>query len=65
MGSSHSSLCDSVVRNIWAFAISQNLRLSASHIPGIQNAEADKESREQELQTEWKLSDSIFKVPIT
>ena len=60
MGSSHSIICDSLVRDIWAFAISQNLWISASHIPGKQNAEADKESREHELQTEWKLSASIF-----
>ena len=59
MGSSHSIMCDSLVRDIWAFAISQNVWISASHILGKQNAEADKESREHELQTEWKLSASI------
>ena len=34
--------------------------MSASHIPGIQNVEADKESRDNETRTEWMLSDDSF-----
>ena len=60
MGSSHTAVCDGLVRDIWAFAISQNVWLSASHIPGKQNTEADEESRHSELHTEWKLAPSIF-----
>ena len=60
MGSSHTAVCDGLVRDIWAFAISQNIWLSASHIPGKHNTEADEESRHSELHTEWKLAPSIF-----
>ena len=32
----------------------------ATHIPGIQNTEADLESRKNEVHTEWKLRENIF-----
>ena len=32
----------------------------ATHIPGIQNVEADLESRKNEVHTEWKLRENIF-----
>ena len=60
MGSSHTEVCDALVREIWFFATSKNIWLSASHIPGKQNVDADRESREHDLQIEWKLSASIF-----
>ena len=34
--------------------------MSATHLPGIQNTEADFESRKYEIHTEWKLNESVF-----
>ena len=60
MGSSHSRTCNRIAYDIWQFAISKNIWLSASHIPGKLNVEADIESRKHETQTEWKLSRKAF-----
>ena len=48
------------MRIIWDWAIERKKFLTATHIPGILNVEADAESRETETRTEWKLNDSIF-----
>ena len=34
--------------------------MSATHLPGIQNTEADFESWKRELRAEWKLNESVF-----
>ena len=41
-------------------AIEINIFIAATHIPGILNAEADQESRNSELRTEWKLHEIIL-----
>ena len=60
MGSCISLLCDQEVRRIWSWSIERDIFISAAHIPGILNVEADQESRKPELRTEWKLHESIF-----
>lgn len=60
MGSSHSETCNSIAYDIWEFAISKNIWISASHIPGKLNVEADEESRKHETQTEWQLCRQAF-----
>ena len=45
---------------IWNYCISQNIWLSAVHIPGKCNKVADKMSREFDVNTEWSLSSTIF-----
>ena len=60
MGSCKSLLCDQEVRRIWSWAIERDIFITAVHIPGILNVEADQESRKSELRTEWKLHESIF-----
>ena len=64
MGSSHSKTCNCIVYDIWEFAISKNIWISASHIPGKLNLEADEESRKHETQTEWKLCRQTFEKAI-
>ena len=64
MGSSHSETCNSIAYDILQFAISKNIWISASHIPGKLNVEADKESRKHETQTEWKLCRQAFEKAI-
>eukprot|EP00794_Sanderia_malayensis_P004188 gene4188-4745_t len=61
MGSSKSKECNKIIFAIWEWAISKNIWLSASHIPGILNVEADKQSRKCENSLEWKLSEHNFK----
>ena len=44
--------------------ISKNNWLSKTHIPRVFNVEAGKESRQQELRTEWMLNRQDFKFVI-
>ena len=41
-------------------AIERDIFITAAHIPGILNEEADQESRKSELRTEWRLHEFIF-----
>ena len=59
-GTSKSKPCDDMAKQIWAWAIHKNIWLSATHIPGILNVQADEESRKQETFTEWKLNPNLF-----
>ena len=57
MGSLRSSLeMDNIMQQICYWAIHRNIWLTATHIPGKENIEADKESRKQEQRTEWVLN---------
>ena len=60
MGGSHSKECNSLARQIWLWCIDNNIWVSAAHIPGSKNVEADRESRVFHDNTEWALSPDIF-----
>ena len=45
----------------WAWAKSRDNWLTATHIPGKLNVEADRESRETETRTEWMLNREIIR----
>ena len=60
MGSSRSQDMDEVVHKIWEWAISKHIWITTTHIPGILNTEADKESRLSETRTEWMLNKKDF-----
>ena len=45
MGGSHSLVCNDIANDIWLWCLHRNLWLSAAHLPGSQNVEADKASR--------------------
>lgn len=51
---------NNMTRNIWLFAIQRTLWLTAEHIPGECNQQADRESRKFNIDTEWKLKRSVF-----
>ena len=52
-----------VARHIWLWAKSRNVWLSAVHLPGSKNTEADKASRKDyALEGEWQLDPKVFKV---
>ena len=54
MGGTHSLLCNKLAKEIW------NIWLSATHIPGVTNVEADKASRKFNDRTEWQLNPCMF-----
>ena len=60
MGSVKSIEMDNKVHLIWEFISTQNNWLTATQIPGIFNVDADRESRKQELRTEWMLDRRDF-----
>ena len=47
---------------IWDWCLNHNIWLSATHIPGSKNIQADKESRVLKESTEWSLSLEVFNV---
>jgi hypothetical protein len=59
-GTCRSRVLDLTTQEIWACAIQNNIWLSATHIPGKLNVEADEESRKMEIHTEWKLNEKFF-----
>ena len=60
MGGMKSRECDTLANEIWAWCIARDIWLSASHIPGSQNIEADTDSRVFKRSTEWSLSTPVF-----
>jgi hypothetical protein len=59
-GSTHSSECQSIAKEIWLWALARGLWLSAAHIPGIENVEADHASRVFQDELEWSLCSREF-----
>ena len=59
-GGSKSPDCNSVARQIWDYCVERNIWLSASHLPGCENTEADRESWHFNDRTEWKLEPDIY-----
>lgn len=49
-----------LTREIWLWAKHQNNWISANHLPGEHNIEADQESRKKHEHLEWKLAHNIF-----
>lgn len=64
MGSSKSLKLHKVICQIWEWALSKGVWLSASHIPGVLNEITDKESRKNATLTEWMISDDLFRYVI-
>ena len=59
MGTSHS--CNKLGKVIWECCIPKTIWISAGHIRGVDNTEADSESRETNSHTEWMIDSSILK----
>ncbi|XP_068675354.1 uncharacterized protein [Montipora foliosa] len=60
MGGSHSLHCNALTRDMWLWCIDKGIWLSAAHLPGSQNIQADRASRIFHDQTEGKLDQDIF-----
>ena len=60
MGGIKSADCNNMARQIWLWCIEREIWLSACHIPGSINVEADSESRVFNTSTEWSLHPAVF-----
>lgn len=54
------ALCNALARQIWEWCISKDIWLSACHLPGVLNVEADRQSRLNHDNTEWQLNPLVF-----
>ncbi len=61
-GSTKSKTCNTWTRKIWNFVNERDIWLSAGFCPGVENVEADQESREFDDQTEWTLDLEVFNI---
>ena len=62
MGGIKSIPCNEMAIVISDWCLNHNIRLSATHIPGSKNIQADKESRVLKESTEWSVSLEVFNV---
>jgi len=59
-GGMKSTQCDRIAHEIWAWAIENEMWLTATYLPGTQNVQADRESRVHNDRTEWALTSHAF-----
>ena len=60
MGTSHSDSLNRLTKEIWLWCIPRNIWLSAAHIAGKCNIQADLESRHSVTETEWMLNNTLL-----
>ena len=60
MGGSKSLKCNQLAKSIWVWCARKNIWLSASHLPGKLNVDADTSSRVFNDRTEWTLNKAVF-----
>ena len=60
MGGIKSTPCNEMATMIRDWCLKHNIWLSATHIPGSKNIQADKESRVRKESIEWSLSQEVF-----
>ena len=61
-GGIKSEVCNKIAKELWGWCTLQNMWVSAAHIPGTQNTEADSFSRNFNETIEWKLSTHFQKI---
>ena len=59
-GGIKSEICNEIAKELWLWCYCRKLWISAAHIPGKQNIEADRFSRDFNETIEWKLNPDIF-----
>jgi hypothetical protein len=60
MGGTRSEELSRAAEQLWCFALTNKMRLQATHIPGELNTEADEESRQGPDSQDWMLNREIF-----
>ena len=53
---------NTLTRELWQWCIRRNIWVSACHLPGKINVEADQLSRSNSIDLEWKLNSDVFDV---
>jgi hypothetical protein len=53
---------NNLCRDMWGWCIARNIWISATHVPGVQNVQADKLSRKLNDDLEWMLNKNIFHI---
>lgn len=61
MGGSKSQDCNNLAKELWKWAIDRDMWISVVHLPGVQNIQADRKSRNFQDETEWMLDRDIFR----
>ena len=61
MGTSRSHKCNELAKTIWGFCRSHSIWLTAAHIPGVDNIDADYESRRDYRDSDWMLNPKVFR----
>ena len=59
MGGKHGNL-NSLAVEVWNWCLEHDIWLSAAHLPGVENVEADYESRHFNDRCEWSLHEGVF-----
>jgi len=62
IGGAKSADCNLVTKQIWSYCQLHNIWLSATHLPGCENTEADLESSQFNDRTEWMLDPEVFRL---
>ena len=60
MGGTHSHALNDLTKQIWNWAITKKIHLSAVHLPGVLNSEADYLSRLHQEKANWQLCPTVF-----
>ena len=60
MGGTKSPLCNKIAKSVWMCCVKNEIWLTACHVPGVLNFEADKSSRQFNERIEWQLQPGIF-----
>ena len=58
-GGVHSRELCQIAINMWNWCLDRDLTISAEHLPGIQNATANFESRNKKNPSEWELNQAV------
>ncbi|XP_074643979.1 uncharacterized protein LOC141900830 [Tubulanus polymorphus] len=61
MGSTRSRELLGVTKQTWQWCLRKGITLTAAHLPGVQNLEADRSSRVFEESSDWHLDPKVFK----
>ena len=60
MGTTKSTECNAMAKEIWKFCEEHNIFITCTHIPGKENVVADMASRREYKQAEWMLNRDLF-----
>ena len=60
IGTTKSSICKDILKNIWLFCVKNKIWITAAYIPGAENVIPDYKLRKSYKDVEWILNPDIF-----